>query len=220
MSALHSPFAAAGFAAVQQARIEHGTPMLQRRFGPVAMTGRVIDLDLVGRGWRVIVSPDPLPGLAKGEQPHRLRIHIPATSDALRPGDRFAVKAVLHPVPAPVLPNGRDMQRELFFAGIGGVGYSYGGARRIAEPPEGNVGGWREWLLRLRGEMTERINVALPGSTGGVASAVITGKRGTMAEEVKEAFRESGLSHLLAIAGLHLGLVGGFVFLPCAADWR
>jgi len=52
----------------------------------------------------------------------------------------------------------------------------------------------------------------LPGATGGVASAVITGKRGTMPEEVKQAFRDSGLSHLLAIAGLHLGLVGGFVF--------
>src|SRR5204862_430200 len=51
-----------------------------------------------------------------------------------------------------------------------------------------------------------------PGATGGVASAVITGKRGTMPEEVKQAFRDSGLSHLLAIAGLHLGLVGGFVF--------
>src|SRR5437762_2530765 len=73
-------------------------------------------------------------------------------------------------------------------------------------------GGWREWLLQLRNEMTRRIAAALPGSTGGVASAVITGKRGTMAEEVKQAFRDSGLSHLLAIAGLHLGLVGGFVF--------
>src|SRR5947208_2989951 len=60
--------------------------------------------------------------------------------------------------------------------------------------------------------MTRRIAAALPGATGGVASAVITGKRGTMPEEVKQAFRDSGLSHLLAIAGLHLGLVGGFVF--------
>src|SRR5437588_9479847 len=33
-----------------------------------------------------------------------------------------------------------------------------------------------------------------------------------MAEEVKQAFRDSGLSHLLAIAGMHLALVGGFVF--------
>src|SRR6266513_2374858 len=60
--------------------------------------------------------------------------------------------------------------------------------------------------------MTRGTAPALPSSTGGVASAVITGKRGTMAEEVKQAFRNSGLSHLLAIAGLHLGLVGGFVF--------
>ena len=104
------------------------------------------------------------------------------------------------------------MQRELYFAGIGGVGYSFGGARRIAAAAEEPGGGWREWLLRLRAEMTVRINAALPGSTGGVASAVITGKRGTMSEEVKEVFRQAGLSHLLAIAGLHLGLVGGFVF--------
>ena len=41
---------------------------------------------------------------------------------------------------------------------------------------------------------------------------MITGKRGVMAEDVKDTFRKSGLSHLLAIAGLHLGLVGGFVF--------
>ena len=30
--------------------------------------------------------------------------------------------------------------------------------------------------------MTARINAVLPGSTGGVASALITGKRGTMSE--------------------------------------
>jgi competence protein ComEC len=73
-------------------------------------------------------------------------------------------------------------------------------------------GGWRENLRQLRTEMTRRIAAVLPGSTGGVASALITGKRGTISEEVKQAFRDSGLSHLLAIAGLHLGLVGAFVF--------
>ena len=202
-------FVAAGFAVVQQASRERGTPMLDHRLGSVAISGTVIDIDLLGRGWRVVVAPDPLPGLAPGATPHRLRLHIAPSSDVLQPGDRVALKARLYPVPAQVIPGGRDMQRELYFAGIGGVGYSFGAAHRVGED---EAGGWRQWLLRLRAEMTRRINAALPGSAGGVASAVITGKRGTMAESVKAAFRESGLSHLLAIAGLHLGLVGGFVF--------
>ncbi len=205
-------FAAAGFAAVQQARIERGTPMLERRIGAALITGRVIDIDALDRGWRIVIAPDPLPGLAAAAQPHRLRLHIAATSDPLEPGDRVSLKGRLYPAPAQVLPGGRDMQRELYFAGIGGVGYSFGAAHRIDAAGEDAGGGWRQWLLRLRTEMTRRINAALPGSTGGVASAVITGKRGTMAEEVKQAFRNSGLSHLLAIAGLHLGLVAGFVF--------
>jgi competence protein ComEC len=205
-------FTAAGFAVMQEARLSQGAPMLQRRIGPVPVTGRVVDVDELDRGWRIIVFPDPLPGLTPAEQPKRLRIHIAASSDRLRPGDRVSLKAMLYPVPAQILPFGRDMQRELYFAGIGGVGYSFGGARRIASTEDQPGGGWREWVMQLRTEMTDRIHAVLPGATGGVASAVITGKRGTMPEEVKQAFRDSGLSHLFAIAGLHLGLVGGFVF--------
>jgi competence protein ComEC len=200
---------AAGFAAIQHARIADGTPMLQRRLGPVVLSGTVVDVDAAERGWRLIVRPEPLPGLADNEQPHLVRVHIAPSSDALSPGDRVAVRAMLYPVPAQIVPGGRDLQRELYFAGIGGVGYSYGAARRAGES---RAGGWQQWLLQLRTTMSRRINAALPGSTGGVASAVITGKRGQIAESVKQAFRNSGLSHLLAIAGLHLGLVGAFVF--------
>ncbi len=211
-------FVAAGFAVMQQSRWEHGAPMLERRLGSIALTGRVIDIDQLERGWRVVIAPDPLPGIAAEAQPRKLRIRIPATSDALRPGDRVTMRARLYPAPAQVLPGGWDLQRALYFAEIGGVGYSFDAARRIAEPAEGQSGlsrdgGWREWLLRLRNEMTRRINAALPGSTGGVASALITGKRGTIGEEVTQAFRDSGLAHLLAISGMNLALVGGFVFL-------
>jgi competence protein ComEC len=170
----------------------------------------VIDIDTVARGWRVVIAPDAVPGLDTGHQPRRLRIHIGATSDLLSPGDRASLKAMLYPAPGQTLPGAHDLQRELFFAQIGGVGYSYGGARRIGD--SGAVGGWREWLLRLRTDVTRRITAVLHGSTGGVASALIAGKRGTIDEGVTDAFRNSGLSHLLAIAGLHLGLVGAFVF--------
>src|SRR5205823_4604809 len=168
-AAIAAAFCAGGLAIMQQARWEYGAPMLERRIGPVALTGRVVDVDTLERGWRIIVMSDPLPGLAPAEQPRRLRLHIAATSDALRPGDRISVKAMLFPVPGQVMPGGRDMQRELYFAGIGGVGYSYGGARRIATPDEvRGDGGWREWLWRLPNELTRRIAAALPGPTGGV----------------------------------------------------
>ncbi len=202
----------AGFALIGETTWERQAPMLVRRLGPVSFTGRVVDIDSLDRGWRVIVAPDALPGLAPGEAPLRLRVHIAATSDLLAPGDRVSMRAVLYPVPGQILPGGHDMQREAYFARIGGVGYTYGPARRIDEADSAPGGGWRERLRHLRTEMSRRIIAVLPGSTGGVASALITGKRGAISEEVKQAFRQSGLQHLLAIAGLHLGLVGGFVF--------
>src|SRR4051794_33720400 len=204
---------AAGFALIQFAAWRHGTPMLDRRLGSVALTGLVIEIDQVERGWRAIIAPDALPGLAPEEQPRRVRVRIPPTSDPIQPGERIRMRARLYPAPAQVVPGGWDLQRALYFAGIGAVGYSFGPARRVAIAGEAPSVGWRDWLLRLRNEMTARINAVLPGSTGGVASALITGKRGTMSEEVAQGFRDSGLAHLLVISGLHLALVGGFVFL-------
>lgn len=164
----------------------------------------------------MIVAPDALPGLDPDQQPQRLRVHIAASSDLLAPGDHVSMRAVLYPVPGQILPGAHDMQREAYFARIGGVGYTYGPARLVKAPSnatgDASGGSWREHLRSLRTKMSRRIIAVLPGSTGGVASALITGKRGAISEEVKTAFRQSGLQHLLAIAGLHLGLVGGFVF--------
>src|SRR5260221_9042312 len=134
------------------------------------------------------MTPDPFPGLSAADQPHRRRIHTAATSDPLRPGDKVSLKAKLYPVPAQILPGGRDMQRELYFAGIGGVGYSFGGARRIASAEEQPAGGWREWVLQLRTEMTERIHAVLPGATGGGAPAGVPRQCGTMPGGGEEAF--------------------------------
>jgi competence protein ComEC len=207
----------AGFALIGETAWQRQSPMLQRRLGPVTVSGRVVDVDSLDRGWRVVVAPDPLPELEPGDQPARLRLHVAATSDLLLPGDRVEVRAALYPVPGQILPGSHDLQREAYFAQIGGVGYSYGPAHRVVADPDPSGGGWREDLRYLRTEMSRRIIDVLPGSTGGVASALITGKRGAIAEQVKEAFRQSGLQHLLAIAGLHLGLVGGFVFFTLRA---
>src|SRR5437867_3624577 len=59
---------AAGFALMRETAWERQTPMLQRHLGPLAVNGRVIDIDLMERGWRIVIDADPLPGLDGGEQ--------------------------------------------------------------------------------------------------------------------------------------------------------
>lgn len=52
----------------------------------------------------------------------------------------------------------------------------------------------------------------MPGASGAVAAALMVGERGAIPSDVRAAMQQSGLAHLLAISGLHLGLVAGFVF--------
>ena len=46
---------AAGFALICETARERQAPMLQRHLGPVTVTGRIVDIDLAERGWRVVV---------------------------------------------------------------------------------------------------------------------------------------------------------------------
>src|SRR5215831_2013455 len=52
---------AAGFALMRETAWVRDTPMLQRHVGPITVTGRVADIDLAERGWRIIIEADPLP---------------------------------------------------------------------------------------------------------------------------------------------------------------
>ena len=57
-----------------------------------------------------------------------------------------------------------------------------------------------------------RIDAALPGETGAIAAALITGERGGISEATNDAYRDSGLLHILSISGLHMAIMAGAVF--------
>ena len=64
----------------------------------------------------------------------------------------------------------------------------------------------------MRASMTLRIRAQLPKSEGAIATAIITGERGGIDPEDEAALRDAGLAHVLAIAGLHMALVGAGLF--------
>lgn len=47
--------------------------------------------------------------------------------------------------------------------------------------------------------------------TGALIKALITGDRTSLTQEVSSAFRESGASHILALSGMHLGIIYGML---------
>jgi competence protein ComEC len=105
-AALAFSILAAGFALMRETAWERQAPVLQRPLGPTVVTGRVVDIDLVEKGWRIIIEADPFAGLDPADQPRRLRLHIPQASDEFSPGDHVRLKAMLHPAPAQILPGG------------------------------------------------------------------------------------------------------------------
>ncbi|MGA8929175.1 MAG: ComEC/Rec2 family competence protein, partial [Pseudolabrys sp.] len=55
----------------------------------------------------------------------------------------------------------------------------------------------------LRESMDKRIRAAIPGDSGSIASALITGKRDAISTAVNDAMYVSSLAHVLSISGYH-----------------
>ena len=68
-------------------------------------------------------------------------------------------------------------------------------------------------LTRLAASQGERLrslidSISFPSrTTAPLVKALLTGDRGDLPKEVKEVFRASGASHILALSGLHLGIL-------------
>ncbi len=62
------------------------------------------------------------------------------------------------------------------------------------------------WLpARVGRAMAERIQVLFPGDAAGFLAAILTGDRGEVSGKAYTALTEAGLSHILAVSGMHCG---------------
>lgn len=125
------------------------------------------------------------------------------------PGLRIMTTGHLSPPGGPVEPGGFDFQRHAWFAELGAVGYTRVPVLAIASAREGTAG---LGVFRIRMAVSEHILKTLSGDTGGFAVALTTGARSAISQKALEDLRASNLAHLLAISGLHMGLLTAFVF--------
>jgi competence protein ComEC len=205
-----------GFTAAQLRTALVAAPALEKRIGPTELRGRVVGVERLETGRRLLLDRLAISRLGRDKTPDRIRLVDRKGRPALRPGDLVGLRAVLLPPPRPIAPGAFDFARRDFFLRIGATGY-------VVAPPEKQVrgaaeaGGLSLALARLRQSVASRITAELEGPAGGIAAALMTGDRGGIPKETLAALRDSGLAHLLAISGLHLSLVAVILFFAVRA---
>ena len=178
---------------------------------PTLIEGWVVDVDSPGsRGSRVILAPVRIRGLAPEDTPIRLRATLRGAAPP--PGTPIRVFAILNPPPPPASPGSYDFGRNAYFLSMGSVAFGLGETRTAAlpEPPDGLKR--MMWLNGVRFELATRIVQRLGERSGGIAAAMTTGHEAWLNQADMDAMRDSGLFHILSISGLHMAIVGGFVF--------
>ncbi|MBV8799114.1 MAG: ComEC/Rec2 family competence protein, partial [Alphaproteobacteria bacterium] len=198
-----------GFGVAKHRADSVAAPVLTKKVGPMLLQGRVDLVQQHGKGVRAVLSLGNAQRFRGEALPKRVRVFVRSGGEKLRPGDWAEARVVLLPPPPPASPGDYDFGRAAFFRQIGAVGFTFGAPNRIA--PLRRATFFEDMGLqieRLRWRVSARIRAELPGSKGAIASALITGDRGGISDGDESALRDAGLAHVLAIAGLHMALVG------------
>ena len=205
--------AAAGFADGKLATEMARAPVVPDGLGAVTVRGWVVDIVEGGAGrMRLLIAPVDISGLSPAQTPARVRLSLRTPLD-VAPGDAISAFAILDPPPGPASPGGFDFARDAWFARLGGVGLALTAPRAIRLPPMGVAPRLQTGLNALRWRLAERLVGDLGGGPGaGLAAAVTTSHQAWLPEDDAQDLRNSGLAHMLAIAGLHTAAVAGFAY--------
>ncbi len=184
-------------------------PMLaQPYYGPVQ--GRIVDIDRSqSDAVRLTLDQVVLSEVPPDQTPLNLRIslHGPPQDVPYEMGRTVLVTARLAAPESAAEPGGFDFRRMAWFAQLGAVGYTASPVVTWALP-----GPWDARINHLRNRLSAGIMARVSGDAGAFASGALTGDRSQISAEVVSDLRISSLAHLLAISGMNMAFLTGFVF--------
>lgn len=158
---------------------------------------------------------------ASGES-RKIRVNVPLETLALaderfgqgRRGSSLVEGSVLQlrvrlmPPASPMLPGAYDFARAAWFKGLAASGSVVGEIEVIESVGSSGL------IARAQRTLSAHVRSKVDGSAGSIAAAFASGDRGAISVDDQDAMRDAGLTHLLAISGLHVSaVIGGAYFL-------
>lgn len=180
----------------------------------VELSGRIVGLpELHGQTTRFILKTDRQWG---SDLPRRIRVSWFRPSGYLEPGQRWQMTVRMDPPHGRLNPSSFDYRRYLLAHRIGALGTVAGEAQRL----EGS--GLPGVVHRLRLYLAEVLQAEIVNrDAAALARALAIADRSGMDPDLSERLRHTGTAHLLAISGLHIGMVaalagwaGGWLLAP------
>lgn len=139
--------------------------------------------------------------------------------EPLRVGDKIRVRGELQAIPAPTNPGESDqrevLRRRRIFV-------------RLNVPTPGHLTIVESGLLnqpmrravaKMQNLFSNSIRDSLPPETRSVCAALLLGERSQLDDGLRDAFQNTGTFHLLAISGMHVAVLVGFLLTLCRVGW-
>ena len=176
-------------------------------------------------GWRFLLVTDQTAAKRSGLQlPDKLQISWYSHTQQVHADERWQLLLKLKRRHGFANPGSFDYEGQLFREGIGATGYVRDSS---TNQYLGMVPG--NYVLRVRAYLAEQISLAIPDAPmQGVIRGLAVGDQQAISNAQWQVFARTGISHLIAISGSHIGVVsllaawlgGCLIHLPRAQRWR
>lgn len=200
-------FLSAGFTRAVHHTKSAEAPILPEVRRAYTFSGWIEDIQSSGKLQHFYVRVQSAERLKPDETPKRVRVRIKPYG--FKPGDSVQFKTLMAAPPGPAIVGGYDSARAAYYKQIGGYGFAISKPQTVElnKLPFGQRA--KRKLVKFRYALSRRIQSRAPPRTAGLQAALLTGDRSGIPLEQSEALRKAGLAHLLAISGLHMGLLAG-----------
>ena len=134
---------------------------------------------------------------------------------ALRAGENWQLRVRLKPPRGLANPGGFDYERWLFSQQFAATGYVRTATEnhRLGSAVCRHINCWRQALAK-------QLSSTTGSNTTGLLVALAIGDRSGISQQQWDMLRNTGTAHLMAISGLHIGLVAGLLFAVSQRLWK
>ncbi len=176
--------------------------------GPTDIAGTVASIDILPATRRLTIAHPTLGDGLPQARDVQVKLRADDVTD-LQTGAQISLYGKLFAPERPAYPGAWDAGRQNFFNNLGASGYAYGKITLATAAPANPV---LRAARDVRAAIAANILNVLPVETGSIAVTLLTGDEQAIPPAERQNFISAGLAHILAVAGLHVGIVMGLAF--------